>query len=97
MSIAGIEGLELADEERLLWDRHGMLRWHRRAMSSAENFAEEDQGLPSSQPRKQGDLFTTEVTEPQNLVSSDVLSVQVPSLEGILWSHLCLDPIFQRV
>lgn len=46
-------------------------------------------------PRKQGDLIT-EVIEPQSLISLHVLSAQVTSLKDCLWSHLCLDPIFQK-
>lgn len=74
------------------------------AVFSARSFAEEEQDPhcplppppPPFQPRKQGDLITSEVTEPQRLIRSDVLSAQVTSPEGGSWSHLCPDPIFQK-
>lgn len=94
------EGLELAEGERLLWDCPGMLRWHMGLCSQPEALLRKNKTPtappPPFQPRKQGDLITSEVTEPQRLISSDVLSAQVTSLEGGLWSHLCLDPIFQK-
>lgn len=95
------EGLELAEGERLLWDCPGMLRWHMGLYSQPGALLRKNK-TPTAprtcpfQPRKQGDLITSEVTEPQRLIRSDVLSAQVTSLEGGLWSHLCPDPIFQK-
>lgn len=60
----------------------------RGAMPSARSSAEEEQGPTSSQPRKQGDLITTEAAEPQRLISSDVLLARVTSLQGSLCNHL---------
>ena len=95
-SIAGIrEGLELAEGERLLWDRCGMLRWQVGLCPQPGALLRKNEAPPHPSPGNR-DLITTEAAEPQRLISSEVLSAHVTSLEGGLWSHLCLDPIFQK-
>lgn len=42
-------------------------------------------------PEETGELIAMEIAGPQRLICSEVLSVQ-----GSLWSHLCLDPVFQE-